>query len=804
MQIGLKNLINKFGATKMSKTFPFYKQPDAMDCGAACLRMIAKYYGKNYSLETLREKTYITREGVSLLGISDAAEKMGFRTMGVHIPFEKLLEAPFPCIVHWKQNHFVVVYDIKLKKRKIVKDKNNSDFSNSHFQTFESEADFSSFTYKPTEEVNNTPDINIQTSVNKNLASQYQGYVRVADPAHGLITFTVEEFCNGWLSSKNEGKDEGIALLFELTPDFYSIEDEKQDKTKFKFILQYLRPYKKLILQLILGLFVGTGLQLIFPFLTQSIVDYGIGNSNVSFVILILVAQLTLYTAQTAVEFIRSWILLHITTRINISIISDFLFKLMKLPLGFFDTKMIGDIMQRIGDHSRIQNFLTTSTLNTLFSIVNFIVFTCVLAFYNLKLLAVFLIASTLYILWVLIFLKRRRDLDFKRFAQASSEQSNLYQLITGMQEIKLNNCEKQKRWEWENIQAKLFKISIKGLALSQYQQTGAFFINETKNILISFIAAYSVIKGDITLGMMMAVQYIIGQLNSPINQMIAFIQSAQDAKISLERLGEIHNKEDEEMDAGDKITFLSKDKNIYIQNLSFKYNPLSSEVLKNINLTIPNGKITAIVGMSGSGKTTLVKLLLGFYPPTSGEIKIGDVALGNINHKIWRDHCGAVMQDGFIFSDSIAKNIAVGVENIEKKQLFHATEIANIQDLLEELPLGYNTKIGQEGTGISQGQRQRILIARSVYKNPEYIFFDEATNALDANNEKVIMENLNEFFQGKTVLIVAHRLSTVKNADQIIVLNQGNITEIGTHQELTAKRGEYYELVKNQLELGN
>jgi ATP-binding cassette subfamily B protein len=465
---------------------------------------------------------------------------------------------------------------------------------------------------------------------------------------------------------------------------------------------------------------------------------------------------------------------------------------------------MIGDIMQRIGDHSRIQNFLTTSTLNTLFSLVSFVVFTCVLAFYNLKLLTVFLLASVLYVTWVLIFLKRRRALDFKRFALASSEQSNLFQLVTGMQEIKLNNCEKQKRWDWENIQAKLFKVSIKGLALSQYQQTGAFFINETKNILISFIAAYSVIKGDMTLGMMMAVQYIMGQLNSPINQFISFIQSAQDAKISLERLGEIHNKEDEEKDADSKITIFPEDKSIYIHNLSFKYNPIAPEVLQNIDLTIPQGKITAIVGMSGSGKTTLVKLLLGFYPPTSGDIKVGDVKLENISNKMWRDQCGAVMQDGFIFSDTIAKNIAVGVENIDKKQLFHATKVANIQDLLEELPLAYNTKIGQEGTGISQGQRQRILIARSVYKNPEFIFFDEATNSLDANNERAIMENLNEFFQGKTVVIVAHRLSTVKNADNIIVLEKGKIVEQGTHKELTTLKGVYYELVKNQLELGN
>ncbi|MDL2308954.1 peptidase domain-containing ABC transporter [Bacteroidales bacterium OttesenSCG-928-C03] len=737
----------------MSK-YTFFHQYDAMDCGATCLRMIAKYYGKNYSLETLREKTYITREGVSMLGISQAAEKIGFRTLGIKVSFSKMIRSPLPCIAHWNQNHFIVVYEIKAQRNKNTK--------------------------------------------------KWKGYVKIADPGQGLIKYSIEEFIAGWLSNNKEGEDEGVALLFEPTPEFYNTEDEKIEKTRFKFILQYLRPFRKLIAQLLMGMLIGTGLQLIFPFLTQSIVDYGIGNNNLSFIIIVLIAQLTLYIAQTAMEFIRSWILLHISTRINISIISDFLLKLMKLPLSFFDTKLIGDLMQRIGDHQRIESFLTASTLNTLFSLVTFIVFAIVLAFYNLKLLAVFLIASALYVLWITIFLKKRRELDQKRFAQSAAEQSNLYQLITGMQEIKLNNCETQKRWEWENIQAKLFKVSVKGLALSQYQQSGAFFINEVKNIFISFFAAYSVIKGDMTLGMMMAVQYIIGQLNGPINQVIGFIQSAQDAKISLERLSEIHNKPDEDEGKEDTVTIFPEDKSLHIQNLTFKYNPLTAEVLQDVNLTIPEGKVTAIVGMSGSGKTTLVKLLLGFYPPTSGEIKVGDVGLDNVNHKAWRDKCGAVMQDGFIFSDSIAKNIAVGVEKIDKKQLLHATKVANIQDLLEGLPLGYNTKIGQEGTGISQGQKQRVLIARSVYKDPEYIFFDEATNALDANNEKVIMENLQQFFHGKTVVIVAHRLSTVKNADQIVVLNQGKITEIGTHMELTAKRGEYYELVKNQLELGN
>jgi ATP-binding cassette subfamily B protein len=440
-----------------------------------------------------------------------------------------------------------------------------------------------------------------------------------------------------------------------------------------------------------------------------------------------------------------------------------------------------------------------------LFSFVNLIIFSVVLGLYNLKILGIFLFASILYVLWIVIFLKKRRTLDYKRFAQASAEQSNLYQLITGMQEIKLNNCEKQKRWEWENIQVKLFNVSIKGLALSQYQQAGAFFIDQTKNIIISFFAAQAVITGNMTLGMMMAVQYIIGQLNAPISQLIGFVQSAQDAKISLERLGEIHNREDEENPNENKISLLPQKRNITIQNLSFQYEgPHSETVLDNICLEIPNGKITAVVGMSGSGKTTLVKLMLGFYPPVKGEIKIGEYNLQNINTHIWRENCGAVMQDGYVFSDTIARNIAVSDEVIDTSRLLHAAKVANIIEMVEGLPLGFNTKIGQEGQGISQGQRQRILIARAVYKNPEYIFFDEATNALDANNEKVIMENLNEFFQGKTVVVVAHRLSTVKNADNIVVLEKGKIVEQGTHKELTKLKGFYYELVKNQLELGN
>lgn len=725
--------------------FPFFKQLDAMDCGPSCLRMIAKFYGKNYSLQTLRERSYITREGVSLLGTSDAAESIGFRTMGVRLSFDKLRdEAPMPAIVHWKQRHFVVVYKIKRNR------------------------------------------------------------IYCADPAIGLISYTTEEFIQGWASTQKDGEKQGVCLLLEPTPDFYSIDDEPRRKNNLRFLVSYLKPHRRYLLQLILGIFLVSILQLIFPFLTQSIVDIGINNQDLGFITLILIAQLVLFLSQTSVEFIRGWILLHINTRVNVSLISDFLTKLMKLPIGFFDTKMIGDLMQRIGDHRRIEAFLTGSSLNIIFSTFTFLIFAIVLAIYSFEILGVFLAGSFLYVIWVLLFLKKRRELDYKRFAQLSENQSNLIQLITGMQEIKLNNCEKQKRWDWERIQARIFKVNLKGLSINQYQQAGAGFFNQLKNILITFMAAKAVVDGDMTLGMMVAVQYIIGQLNAPIEQLILFMRSAQDAKISLERLGEIHQREDEESPEQPKITIIPQNRTIRMANVSFQYEgPHSPFVLQNIELTIPENKVTAIVGPSGSGKTTLVKMLLGFYKPVRGEVKISDVRLDNLSTRLWREKCGAVMQDGFIFSDSIAMNIALGDEFLDREKLLHAVKMANIQDFIESLPLAYNTKIGGQGIGLSQGQKQRILIARAIYKNPEYLFFDEATNALDANNERIIMENLQELFRGKTVIIVAHRLSTVKNADQIIVLEGGLITEQGTHKELTDKRGSYFQLVKNQLELG-
>ena len=728
--------------------FPFFHQHDQMDCGPTCLRMIAAHHGRHYSLEGLREKSHFSREGVSLLGISEAAEKLGMRSVGVFVSFEELKEAPLPCIVHWNQQHFVVVHDIQTKKGKET--------------------------------------------------------VFVADPGAGKLKYTKEEFCRCWISTKNEGLDGGIALLLEPTPEFYQKEDEVVRKKGFSFLFAYLRPYKKLIFQLFLGLFFGSLLQLLLPFLTQSIVDFGISAQNIGYVYLVLAAQLVLVFSSSTVEFIRGWILLHIGTRINISLISDFLAKMMRLPMGYFDTKMTGDIMQRMGDHTRIQDYLTNSSLNILFGLFNIVIFTLILLFYNTTIFLIFVVGSVLYFSWVSLFMKRREVLDHKNFAQQAANQSNVIQLITGMQEIKLNACEQQKRWEWERIQAKLFKLRIKGLALTQYQDSGAIFINQTKNIIITALVAKFVIDGQMTLGMMLSVQYILGQLNSPIDQLISFYRESQDARLSIERLSEVHNSEDEDSESSDHIREIPEKQDIILNDVTFAYDLTAAgkPVLKNINLHIPAGKQTAIVGMSGSGKTTLMKLLLGFYPVQSGEILLGNNNLSQYNLREWRKKCGVVMQDGFIFTDSVARNIAPGEENIDKSKLLNAVNTANIRTFVETLSSRYDTKIGSEGHALSQGQKQRILIARAVYKNPEFVFLDEATNALDTNNEKVIMDNLEKFFHGRTSIVIAHRLSTVKNADQIVVLDNGEIKESGTHEELTKKKGAYYHLVKNQLEL--
>lgn len=734
----------------MPITFPYTPQHDAMDCGPACLRMLAKYYGKNYSLNQLRNWSSITREGVSLLGISEAAERIGFKTLAVKTSLQHLhQDAPLPFVAHWRQNHFVVVYKIKKKF----------------------------------------------------FSKEYVIYI--ADPAAGKIKLPQADFEQSWCSDTEQGQKQGVALLFETTPAFYEQEEDKTAEKRSLRLLPYLRPYKKLLFQLALGMFAASVIQILFPYLTQSIVDHGINFKDLKFIYLVLAGQLMLTASNYAIEFVRSWILIHISGRIRISLISDFLIKLMKLPMWFFDTKMTGDILQRINDHHRIESFLTASTLNTLFSGFSFIIFGIILFTYNTQIFALFMAASVLYVLWVLLFLKKRKELDYRYFNRASANQSAIIQLVTGMQEIKLHNAETIKRWEWERIQGNLFKLSLKTLGISQMQQGGAAFINELKNVLITVLTASLVIKGELSLGMMLAIQYIIGQLNAPVQQFIQFIQLAQDAKISMDRLNEIHTREEE---ANEEQNLLELgQQSIQMEELCFRYGAAGSPlVLDHINLNIEAGKVTAIVGASGSGKTTLIKLLMKYYEDYTGKINIGAAALKFVSGKAWRAKIGAVMQDGFIFSDTIARNIAPADEIIDKKKLLKAVEIANIREFIESLPLGYNTKIGQEGVGISQGQKQRMLIARAVYKNPDYMFFDEATNALDAENERKIVEKLAQFYADKTVVIVAHRLSTVKNADKIVVLKNGKVIEQGTHQELTNLKGAYYNLVKNQLELGN
>lgn len=569
-----------------------------------------------------------------------------------------------------------------------------------------------------------------------------------------------------------------------------------------KFLYQYLFKYKSLLVQLVIGLLVGSLLQLIVPFLTQSIVDVGIQNQDINFIYMILLAQLMLFFGRTSVEVFRSWILLHLSTRINISLVSDFFIKLMNLPIAYFDTRMTGDIMQRINDHQRIESLLTGSTLSTLFSMANLVIFSLVLVYYNMTIFFIFAIGSVLYIAWILFFLKRRKELDYKRFSQLSQEQSTVIELINGMQEIKMHNAEKQKRWKWEYVQARLFKVSIESLRLEQTQSVGSLAINEGKNIFITISSALLVINGSITLGMMLSIQYIIGQLNGPITQLVSFIQSVQDAKISLERLGEVHDRDDEESKAKQLISMVKPYQSLLVQHLKFRYPGNDEFVLKGITINIPANRTTAIVGASGSGKTTLMKLLLKFYDPISGKIHYGDDDLGAISHRAWRDQCGVVMQEGYVFNDTIAYNIAIGEDTVDQARLLKAVKIANIYDFIQSLPLGFNTKIGNEGIGVSAGQKQRLFIARAVYKNPNILFFDEATSALDAKNERIIMENLNTFLENRTAIVIAHRLSTVKNADQILVIDEGLVKELGTHHELLAQQGIYYSLVKNQLAL--
>lgn len=730
--------------------FPFYKQYDRTDCGPTCLRMLAKYYGKIYSPEYLRDLCNITTEGVSVMGITDAAEKIGFKTLVASIDYETIeKQAPLPCIVHWRQRHFLIVYKIE------------------------------------------------------------KGKVYVADPDYGLIVYDKEKFIEGWQNTRYlNSENEGLVILIEPTADFDEINEEKKEQKGFLSLVPYIKPYKKYALQIGVGLTIISITQLILPFLTQSIVDKGINYRDINFVVLVLIAQLTLFFSQSFVNFVQSWLLLYIGSRINLTIASEFLIKLMKLPVSYFDSKIPGDILQRLQDSDRLERFLTTSP-TTLFSFINMLIFMGILLYYNITIFAIFLVGAGLYILWILFFLKKRAELDYRRFDESSGNSSSLLQIINGIREIKINCSEKRRRWGWEEMRIRLYKISIESLRLAQVQSIGANSINEVKNILISFVAAYSVIKGDMTLGMMLAVQYIIGQLNSPLISLVQFFREAQDAKISLERLNEVKEIKDE-YQIQEMNHEIPSSHTIEFQNLSFQYGGRNSKViLDNINLLIPQGKVTAVVGESGSGKTTLLKLLLKLYQPSDGKVNIGHVDLNNIDTRQWRNSCGVVMQDGYIFTDTIARNITESQSDwiLNKQKLINAVKIANIEEMIENFPTGYNTRIGPAGTSginLSGGQIQRTLIARAVYKNPQYLFFDEATSALDANNEKIIMENLNNFFAGKTVVVIAHRLSTVKNADNIVVLNKGKIIEQGTHIDLINMKGSYFELVKNQLELSN
>jgi ATP-binding cassette, subfamily B, bacterial len=724
-------------------TFPHYKQYDEMDCGPTCLRIICKYYGKNCSLEYLRTLTYTNRSGTSMLSLSKAAEKLGLRPTAVKISFADLVEvAPFPCVAFWNQSHFVVVY--KIKKNKVY----------------------------------------------------------VSDPAHGLLTFTKQEFLKGWAAAE----ESGIILSLEHTADFKKENDSQADSSKkgLASMFAYLTRHKKKMIQIVASLIVASALQLVFPFLTQRMVDVGIANSDIGYIYMILCAQLLLFLGKTTVDFFRSYILLHVSTRINIHMLTDFFVKLMRLPLGYFDTKMVGDTLQRINDHKRIENFLTSGALNTIFSFINLLIFGIVLAIYNSSIFFIFILGSVLYILWILAFMKKRAALDYKMFHQVAANQEKNYELIIGMQEIKLHNAEQKKRWQWEMLQVKLFNINIKTLSLRQLQTGGATILNELKNIIILFLAAKLVVEKEISLGVMLSISYIIGQLNSPILQLIEFMQSYQDTKLSIARINEIQQMKDEvQADSNSNHAIPTAD--IVLENCCFKYdtNPFAKNVLENISTTIPANKITAIVGSSGSGKTTLLKLLLKFYEPTSGTIKISESNFNDLPNNTWRDKCGVVMQEGFIFNDTIENNIGVGDEFVNNEKLVSVSKTANIFEFINELPLGFKTKIGGNGMGISTGQKQRILIARAIYKNPDILFFDEATSALDANNEKIITQNLNVIFANKTVVIIAHRLSTVKNADNIIVLQDGKIIEEGKHEILIKERGFYYNLVSNQLELG-
>lgn len=728
----------------MFSKFHVIRQRDLMQCGAACLAMICHYYGKSLSLEDTEKYCHVGKRGVSLLGISEGAQDLGFYTRAARFTVKQICEVHLPCILYWNQNHFVILY--KTKKNKFY----------------------------------------------------------IADPGNGLLTYDRETFENKWVSSVKNGFEQGIALTLHPTQDFKkdAYTGKSIKKSPLKVITNYLFRYKKHLGLIVAGLFLGCILQLIMPFLTQYIVDFGIKNKDLNFIWLVLFGELAIVLGRTATDFIRRWLLMHISIRVNISLISDFFIKLLRLPMSFFEVKHMGDLMQRMADHSRIQTFLTEQVLGIIFTILSFLVFGVVLLIYNKLIFLIFMIGTVLYAGWIVLFLKKRKLLDIEMFEKRSENQNNTFEFITTLQETKLQDCCQRRRWVWEDIQAGLFDIQLRSLKLQQTQEAGSVFLNEIKNIIITVLSANAVINGSLSFGAMLAIQYIIGQLNSPVSQFISFIFSFQDVKLSLERINEIHEKPDE--DSGSRFILEgASNEGIVLSDLDFKYNRhASAKTLDGITTLFPPQKVTAIVGASGSGKTTLVKLILGYYFHYDGSIRIEGKELRDINLKHWRRRCGVVMQDGVIFSESIARNIAVDDSDIDVNRLVEAAKMACIYDFVMSLPLKFETIIGRNGVGISQGQRQRILIARAIYRNPDYIFLDEATNSLDTSNERVIVENLKSFYKNKTVVIVAHRLSTVKDADHIIVVGNGRIVESGTHEYLLKLKGEYYSLVKNQLQL--
>lgn len=725
--------------TTKNRLKPFL-QHDRTDCGPTCLRIIAHYYGKSYSAEYLRDLCKITSEGVTVSGIVEAAEELGLQTLVSKIDIETLKNrAPLPCIVHWKQRHFVVVYEFR------------------------------------------------------------KGKVKVSDPDFGLISYSEEEFLKSWGNFENKN---GLVILLETTPDFYE-KDSFQESKGISLLLPYLKTYRSYFFRIIVGLLVGSVIQITFPFFTQAIVDKGIRYEDVNFISIILIAQLSLYFFQAAINIFQGWLLLYLGGKINILLSSDFLKKMMTLPMSFFSSKIQGDVLQRVEDTVRIQKFLTSSPLS-LIQVFNLFVFIFILLYYNTKIFLVYLLGATLYMLWFWFFMNKRKKLDYKRFDEAAGNSNSLLQIINGIQEIKINQSHRRRRWAWEDMRVRLFNIEMQSLKVGQIQTVGANTINQIANISITYIAAISVLNGQMTLGIMLAIQYIIGQLNLPLNIFSQFLKEKQDAELSLNRMKDVltSNKT--------KITnYLGiPTGDILFNSLSFKYGGKKSKIiLSNINLEIKEGEVTAIVGESGSGKTTLLKLILKLFEASSGNIKIGDQDLNDIETKEWLSKCGVVMQDGYIFTDTILNNITESNSESElnRENLAIAIKIANIGDMIKNLPAGLKTRIGPSGTSgvnLSGGQRQRILIARAIYRNPNYFFFDEATSALDANNENIIMNNLFNYFQNKTAIIIAHRLSTVKNANKIIVMKDGQIIESGKHDELILEKGIYYSLVKNQLEL--